>query len=414
MEKFYGKRTVGGLFAPKKTSSLVLRDADDRNGDAQFCNRLGCSGRLKYTKATQIRSPKNSKSLRPSTHSTSAKDTGRSISSTSSVVNNAKLKFPDSHRKLRSELETETLEGSSAHNEIEIQELSVSQRTNTRGFQSELREAESGIVASAKLRSSNVVSKTRNQNSFYKRPGMTNQDALPSSSSSSSGSNDQGPRGSANASRHGLRSLRTSTSAALRPGDSLSESNISKRTDIVKKKNPEREASSSGGGKNNNQRPSNSGQISNPTNGLAFPDHRRNRNLPSRRENSVASVQSRRLTNNNTRSGHPSQMNETTLSFAESSVLRRQMPRSERNLYANANSLREESFSSRSSSYSHTNNGNHDDHETTMSSADLGIARLMNHDSSRQYNMDNIAEVVYSDYSKTTLLSKMRNRRMRY
>lgn len=394
MDRLYGKRTVGGLCVPEKTSSLVLRDADNSNGDAQFCNRLGCSGRLKYTKAAQVGNPRNSKSLRPSTHSASTKEIGGRISSSSSVVNNAKIQFPDSRRKLHSGLEKKNSGSSSSHDETDFQEHGVSQRTNTRGFQSNLIEAESRIVPSVKVRSSNIISKTRIQSSLYKRPGLTNQDALPSSSSSSSGSNDQGPNGSANASRHGLRSLRTSMSAALLPGSSLSDSNISKR-DIAKKKIREREASSSGGGKNKtSERPSDGGHISNPTNGFAFPEHRRKKNLPPRRENGVASVQSRRLNNSNTRTGHPGQMNGTTLSSAESSVFRRQMPLSARNIYANANSLREESFSGGSSSYSHSNSANNDSHVTTMPSANLGIARLMNRDDSRQYNVDNIAEVL--------------------
>ncbi|KAL1802126.1 hypothetical protein ACET3Z_030773 [Daucus carota] len=394
MDRLYGKRAVGGLCVPKN-ASLVSRDADNRNGDAQFCNRLGCSGRLKYTKAAQIGSPRIPKSLRPSTRSTNAKETGGSISSTSSVVNNAKIRYPDSRRKLRSEVEKETSDSSSAQNEIEIQELTDSQRTKSRGFQSEPREAESGIVPSVKVRSSNVVSKARNPNSFYKRPGLTNQDALPSSSSSPSGSNDQGPSGSTNASRQGLRSLRTSISAALRPGSSLSESNISKKKDIVKKRSPEREASSSSRGKNKtSEQPSDGGHISNPTYGFTFPDHRRNRNLPPRRENGVTSAQSRRLPNSNTRTGHPSLVNRTILSSAEASVFRRQMPRSERNIFANANSLREEASSGGSSSYSHSSSGNYDDHVTTTPSADLGIARLVNRDGAQQYNMDNIAEVL--------------------
>ncbi|KAL8155905.1 hypothetical protein AgCh_001093 [Apium graveolens] len=390
MDRFCGKRTVGGLCVPKKSSSLVSRDADTSNGDAQFCNRLGCSGRLKYTMATQVGNPRNSKSLRPSIHSASSKETGGRISSSSSIVNSAKTKLPDSRRKLRSELETENSGSSSSHDEIEFQELSVLQRTNTRGFQSNLREAESGIVASVNVRSSTLISKTRIQNSFYKRPGLTDQDGLPRSSSSS-GSNDQGPSGSGNASKHGLRSLRSSISAALRPGTSLSESNISKRRDIVKKKIPEREASSSGGGK---IKTSERGHISNPTNGFAFSEHRRNRNLPPRRENGMASVQSRRLNNSNTRTGHPCQMNGTNLSSAESSVFRRQMPRFERNIYSNANSLREEAFSGGSSSYSHSNSASYNDHATTMPLADHGNARLVNRDGSRQYNMDNIAEVL--------------------
>lgn len=414
MDRFCGKRTVGGLCVPKKTSSLVLRDADNSNGDAQFCNRLGCSGRLKYTTATQLGNSRNSKSLRPSTHSESAKETGGHISSSSSVMNNAKIKLPDSRRKFGSELETENSGSSSSHDEIEFQEVGVSQRTNTRGFQSHIREAESGIVASVKVRSSTVISKARIQNSFYKRPGLTNQDALPRSSGSS-GSNDQGPNGSANASRQGLRSLRSSISAALRPGSSLSESNISKRRDIVKKKIPEREASSSGGGNNRtSERPSDGGHISNPTNGFAFTEHRRNRNLPPRRENIMASVQSRRLNNSSTRTGHPSQMNGTTLSSAGSSVFRRQMPRSERNIYANANSLSEEASSGGSSLFSHSNSANYNDHVTTMSSADLGNARLVNHDGSRQYNMDNIAEVISLDCFRFTFMLKIRISRMQF
>ncbi|KAK1386132.1 E3 ubiquitin-protein ligase MBR1 [Heracleum sosnowskyi] len=363
MDRFSSKRTVGRLCVPKKTSSLVLRDAaDNKNGDAQFCNRLGCSGRLNYAKAAHIGSSSKSKSWRPSTHLTTGKETGgSSSSSSSSVVNNAKIRFPDSRRKLPSKLETVTSESSSTQDEIE--ELIVAPRTNTRGSQSgEPREAESGKAASVKVGSSTMIPKARNQYTFGKRPGLANQDALASSSSSSSESNGQRVRGSAFASRHGLRNLRTSISDALRPSCSLSESNSSKR-DTMKKRNSEGESSYSGEGKKKmSGQPSDSAPISNSTNDFTFPDSRRIRNWPSR-ENGGTSVRSRRLANINIRSP----INGNIVSSAESSV----MPQSERNIPVNANSLHEEAFT-----------------------GDLGIDSLMNSDGSRHYNMDGIAEVL--------------------
>lgn len=384
MDRISGRRTVGGLCVPKKTSSLGLRDAaDNKNGDAQFCNRLGCSGRLNHTRAAQIGSSSKSKSWRPSTHLRTGKETGgSSSSSSSSVVKNAKIRFPDSRRKLPLKLETETSESSSTQDEI--QEFIVAPRTNTRVFQSEPRDAESGKVASVKVGSSTLISKARNH-AFGKRPGLANQDALASSSSSSSESNGQRMSGTAIASRHGFRNLRTSISDALRPGCSLSESNSSKR-DIMKKRNSEGESSYSGEGKKKmSGQPSNSGPISKSTNDFTFPDSRRIRNWPSR-ENGGTSVRSRRLTNINIRSP----INGSILSSAESSV----MPQSERNIPVNANLLHEEAFSGRSSIYSHPIGANYADHMTTTTSVDVGIDSLLNSDGSRRYNMDGIAEVL--------------------
>ncbi|KAL1831815.1 hypothetical protein ACET3Z_001466 [Daucus carota] len=384
MDRFSGKRTVGGLCVPKKTSSLVLTDAaDNKDREAQFCNRLGCSGRLNYTKAAQIGSTSKSKSWRPSTRLTTGKETGGSSSSTPAVVSKAKIRYPDSRRKLPSKLETETSESSSTQGDIE--EFIVAPKDNTRRYQLEPIQVESGKVASVKVGSSTMISKARNQYTYGKRPGLANQEALVSSSSSSSETNGQRLRGSDTSSRHGLRKLRTSISDALRPGCSLSESNNSKRREIVKK-NSEGESSYSGAGKKKTSgQPSDNGPISISTNEFTFPDSRRIRNWPSR-ENSVTSVRPRRLTNINIRN----QMNGSTLSSAESS----DMPQSERNIPVNANSLHEEAFSGRSSIHSHPNGANYADHMTTMTSTDLGIDSLVNSDGSRPYNMDGIAEVL--------------------
>lgn len=400
MDEYSGKRTIGGFFVPKKSSSLVLKDtADNRDGDAQFCTRLGCNGRLNYTRVAQIGSSKKPKSWRPSFRSSSGKEAIGSSSRTCSVVSNAKKSFQESRRKLSSKLETNSSKNSSAQDELEYQELTALPRTVPRGFRLELKEAETRKVTSVDVGSSTVAANARHRNSFRQKSGLTNQNALLSSSSSSSSeSTGQGERVSANASRHGLGNFRCNSISDVVPaGRTFSEPNISKRRDIVMKRSPEGESSSSVGGKKTTSGPAyDNKRISIPTNGLTFADSRRHRNLPPpNRESGVVSVRTRRSINGNIRTADSDQVNLNNLLPVETSIVMPLVPQSEISFFANIpSSLDQEAFSSRSSSYSHPTIIDNVDCMMAIISAEHDIACLMNRDGSRRYNIDSIAEVL--------------------
>ncbi|KAI5655455.1 hypothetical protein M9H77_32642 [Catharanthus roseus] len=66
MDELSGKRCVGGLVLSRKSPSLISRDiTNNSKQDAQFCNRIGCSGRLKYSKTTTVSSTEKPKYSKP-------------------------------------------------------------------------------------------------------------------------------------------------------------------------------------------------------------------------------------------------------------------------------------------------------------------------------------------------------------
>ncbi|MGI4329218.1 hypothetical protein ACR2WG_26835, partial [Klebsiella pneumoniae] len=124
MDGYSGKRTAGGLVIPKKGSGLISRDAaENKDRNAQFCNRLGCNGRLNHTKSAQKNGcSENFNSSRPF-HASSGKEIIGSSARTCSVVTNTRKSFRELRKKIPSKLEPVSSETNSVQDEPEVGNL---------------------------------------------------------------------------------------------------------------------------------------------------------------------------------------------------------------------------------------------------------------------------------------------------
>lgn len=391
MDEYSSKRARGGVTVPRKGSGLVLRDASDsRDGNAQFCDRLGCSGRLNYMKGAQIGSSEKSKLLRPSFRSSSGKEVIGSSSKTSSTASSVRKSFQGSRRKLSSKTETDSSESSSVRDESDVTELISPSRRTCSEFQSESRDDESSKVASMEVGSTGIASNTSTRKVYRQKSGLANQDnEFGSIGSSASESTGRGPREGYNAGRYGLRNLRcNSVSDVLSNGCSYSESNNGRRGDMLKKRITEGESSSSIRGKKMSEPSSHEGRIPHSMGGISISDSRPGKNSPCARESGVSSVRTHRSVGGSSRLGRFNQLQGNNSSSADSPMLTPHLPQPEI-----------QRFSADTSSSGSSSNGRPTNSDTLsiiipVTSADLGITRLVNRDGLRRYNMDGIAEVL--------------------
>ncbi|XP_059642025.1 uncharacterized protein LOC132283980 isoform X2 [Cornus florida] len=401
MDEYSGKRAVGGIAIPRKRSGLVLRDAvDNRDQNAQFCNRLGCNGRLNYGKGTQIECSEKAKSSRSCIHSSSDKEIIEGSSRGSSMVTSTRKSFQEFHRKRFSQLQPDSSETSTVQDEPEVSELIPSSEKVQTGFQCRLKDAESGKVGMTEVGSSSIASESRSQKTFQQKSRLADLDTqLGSSVPLASKRTFYGARNGASASRYGLKNLKcNSVSDVLPSGSSSSDPKLSRRKDMVKKRNPEGETSYSDRGKKMSG--SSSGLVSMSTNGITFSDSRRARNFPSSRDNGVASVRTRRSIDGNNRMMLSNQGNENNASLTRSPVGMPQMPQPEIAIGSNDASSSHQFSAEASSSYSNSYNrpSAGGSNVPSMMPIDVGEHGItlssMNHDSLRRYNMDGITEVL--------------------
>ncbi|KAJ6745256.1 E3 UBIQUITIN-PROTEIN LIGASE ATL44-RELATED [Salix koriyanagi] len=100
MDDYSGKRAGDGSLVSRKGSAHVLRDtANNRDQKAQFCNRIGCSGR-----------PNSSKG---------GKETIGSSSRTCSVITKPRNSLQVPRKKFSSQLEADSSETGSVQDEPE-------------------------------------------------------------------------------------------------------------------------------------------------------------------------------------------------------------------------------------------------------------------------------------------------------
>ncbi|KAK9279836.1 hypothetical protein L1049_013518 [Liquidambar formosana] len=405
MDDYSSKRAMDGLVVSRKGSGLVMRDtANNRYQNAQFCNRLGCSGRLNSTKGgTHNGYSEKPKSRGPSFRSLSGKEIIGSSSRTCSAVSSPRKSFRESRKKLPSQLETDSSESSSIQDEREVSELIPPCREIQKGLHPAPVDAEVGEVTSMEVGSSNIASSTRPRRDLHKRSGLGNQDLLASSVSLASKSSCQGVRHGANPSKYGLRNLRCNSIADVVPsGCSSSDLSLNRRKDLVKKRNSEGESSSSAKGKKMSGPSLADGRKSSSNHGISISDSRRARNWAPSRDNAVASVRARRSINGNPRARLSHQGNGNGLSLNGSPVVISQMTQPEVTINVNAPSSSHQISAENHSSRPNSNNrpGNTGENlcsRMPVSPEEGGITRsLMNRDNLRHYNMDGIAEVLFA------------------
>lgn len=392
MDEYSGKRAVDGLVVSRKGSSLVLREKPkNRDNNSQFCNRIGCNGRLNSVRGAQNEKARPSRSSLPS--SSSGKEIIGSSSRTCPTIGNPRKSLAEPCKKLSSHLETDSSETSSVQDEPEVSELIPTPGKIQRGLHLESKNVNSNVVEAG---SSSVAGNAKSRRNFHQKSGLRNQDNLVGSSvplgfkSTSNATN-------ASANRYGLKNLRCNSISDVVPSN-CSSSDLGRRRETVKKRNPAGESSSSARGKKMNGSPSVQNASSN--HGTTISDSRRSRNAPPNRDNGIASVRTRRSISSQSRARLSNQGSGNSLSRSESSVVMPQLSQPELpidiNTSGSSQQLSTEAPFVRPNSYSRPGSSGENLCSILPSSpADGGFTRsFMNRESLRRYNMDGIAEVL--------------------
>lgn len=405
MDDYPGRRTVDGLVVPKKGSSIVLREtANSGDQNVQFCNRLGCSGRMNSTKGTRFGSSEKPKPLRPLIRSSIGKEIVGSSSRTSFAESSLRKSCKEPRKMLSSQVETDTsVISTSLHSEPEVSELIPAPGKTQRGLQSDSEYTESGESTSKEVGSSSITSTTRKQRNLKKKSALANQVTLPGSSTSSAPKSTlQGVRHGTSASRYGLKSLRcNSISDVIPSGCSSPDSSHNRKKPIVKTRNSNGESSSFSRGKKMSGSSLEGRGNSSSTHGVSISDSSRARNWLSSNDNgNDASHRTRRSINGNPRVRLSNQGNRNNLSQIESSTITRQMAEPEIPITVNApgssRRISAENHSRSPNFYSRPGSSSDSLHSRLpVSPSEVGISRsLMNRDGFQHYNMDGIAEVL--------------------
>ncbi|KAK6274250.1 hypothetical protein POUND7_011333 [Theobroma cacao] len=396
MDGYAGKRAVDGLVVPGKRSGLILKDhVNNRERNAQFCNRIGCNGRLNSMKGTPNGCLEKAKSSRPSYRtSSSGKEIIGSSSRAYSAVSNTRKSSRNPQKKLPSQLETDSSETSSVQDEPEVSELIPPPGKIQRGLQPDSEDGDSREVTVMEVGSSSVASSTRSRRNFIQRSGLGNQDSLPSPSVTlASRSASQATR--ANASKYGLRNLKCNSISDVVPsGCSSSDSSLSRRKETVKKRNSDGEGSSSTRGKKLSGS-SLEGRNNISSHGVSISDSRRARNWPTNRDSGVASVRTQRSNSSYGRGRLPNHADGNSITLNESPVVIPQVHQSDIPIDLNA-PVSTETAATRASSYGRAGSISESLRSVMPSSpSEVGVTRSsLNLDSFQRYNMDGIAEVL--------------------
>lgn len=378
MDELSGKRCVGGLVLSRKSPSLISRDiTNNSKQDAQFCNRIGCSGRLKYSKTTTVSSTEKPKYSKPAFRSSNGKEIIGSSSSTA-----VRKSSQSSQSKMSSNLETDSSESSSIHGELDVPNIVSSTTRNKKRFQTEMREGSSTKVSLSEVGNS---SDNKSVRVFRHKPVSGCQNVQPGPSvSSSSSSSSSGAKSNSHGSKYGLKNLKcNSISDVIPQASSRSESKVNKRDGM--KRSPEGESSSSLRGTRSSSITYEERRFPLSTTGISISSPRRTR--PPSNDSSTAAARSRRSLNANTRMrfSNLENFNVTPRTQSTPNVLVLSQPDTE--IDPGVNSLSNQSNDL--SSYS-TSDSSSDDSPSIMplTSVEQGVTHAL-----RRYNLDGVAEV---------------------
>ncbi|CAA2955476.1 Hypothetical predicted protein [Olea europaea subsp. europaea] len=344
MDANSGKRAAGRVISPRKRSSVNLKDrTSDRDQNAQFCNRIGCSGRIKYSQNSKIGILDKAKCAKPSMEN--GKEITRNTSTTFSMMTSSKKSYID--------LKSSRVEFDSS---------------------------ESSVSSKSEIGSSSVSSNIRSRKVFHCKSGSCNQNTLPTSSVLSV-PNSSGLRAcnSGNGSRCSLRNLKCNSTSDVVPRSCSSSESQSSRKDVVKKRSSEGGSSSSSGWKKTNRAVSFNGRVLRSTNGISISDSRRGSWTPREDASDAASVRTQRLINGSTRTRLSSQHIGNVSRF----------PQPERPI-----EVEDHGSSSGQSSYSLSSSSG-DNLSSLMPSSYMGLdTTSLVHDALQRRDMDGIAEIL--------------------
>ncbi|KAJ8758716.1 hypothetical protein K2173_000437 [Erythroxylum novogranatense] len=387
MDDYSSKRTGHGLVVSRKATGLLRRDdANNRDQNIEFCNRIGCSGRLNSAKGIQITCPEKGRSSRPSFRSSlGGKETIGSSSRTCSALSKSRKCLPEPRKKL-SHLETDSSETSSVQEDPEVPALQG-------GLHHASNETRSHGVMSMGIGSSSLASSARSHGNFHKKSVVGNQDNLvrsPVSLASKNSIHGQHP----NSSRYGMKNIGcNSITGDVPPGSSTSVSNSSRKRDMIKKRISDGGSSSSAKGKKMNGLPVN-GHNTSFTPGVSISDSRPTRNGTTNRDSGAPSFRTRRSLGGCTRTRVSNQGSGINLSPNESHVMMPQMSQPDLSIDLTApgssNQFSMENFLTQPGSSIESFRG-----IRPSSPAEFGNNRsMLNREGFRRYNMDGIAEVL--------------------
>ncbi|XP_047974627.1 probable E3 ubiquitin-protein ligase HIP1 [Salvia hispanica] len=380
MDRTSGKRGVGGSVAPRKSYSGTAFKEAAAQGDqsSQFCNRTGCSGRVKFGQNAGTGVSDTSKYSKSSFRSSSGNEvTGKT---------NAKRSYLDSKRKV-TQVTSDPSE-TSLSTETETQEI-VSTRSSLRGYQPEPI-AKSKEVNMTEPGSSSASTSVGSQNMFRSKSRLRNRSNSPASSvPSTSRSSAQGPFNRTNGSRYGLQNLRcNSISDAIPPSCSQPES-ASVRKNFIKKRSSEGETSSSSRGRNNTASSNADMHTSPTTSGISVSDSAHSASASVEDSSGSSSTWNRRSMHVNARMRFSSRQE-----GRNGSSVREPAASFSRNDYETPFDVGDGNTSQQfsvSGSRSHRDNSSS---RTSFASAESGLSHLLNHDVLHRFNMDGIAEVL--------------------
>ncbi|KAL9338600.1 hypothetical protein Peur_067615 [Populus x canadensis] len=393
MDDYSGKRAGDRFIVSRKGSPHVLRDtANNRDQKAQFCNRIGCSGRLNSSKGTQISSEK-AKSSRPrpliSSSSSGKEKNGSPSNKAFSAISKPRNSLQEPRKKFSSQLESESSETGSGQDEVTPPSgrIKLDLRPETDG-------SGSSDITSMEAGSSGVSKSTRSHWNFHQKSGLVNPETVVGSPVSlASKSTIQGTR--LNASRFGHRNLRCNTlSDSSSSGSSSSDLNLSRRKDTFNKRICDGESSSFARGKRMIGS-SLEGRSSSSNSGISISDSRRARTGTLNRDSSAASIRSRRPLSGYTRARVANQGTGNNLSANEIPLTSQPDMSLDLNAPSSSHHFSVETSLGRPSSYSRPGSSNGSLRDIRPSSPEVSNAQsLMNRESFQRYNMVGIAEVL--------------------
>nr|XP_027079378.1 probable E3 ubiquitin-protein ligase RHG1A [Coffea arabica]XP_027079379.1 probable E3 ubiquitin-protein ligase RHG1A [Coffea arabica] len=394
MDEFSGKRHRVGVVVPRKGSRLVSRDTiDKRDQNAEFCNRLGCNGRLKYGKSNQSDCADKSKNIRPSCHSSNGKQTTRSSPETCFPINNGRKsrRDSDSFRKSLSNLDNDSAESCGVRCEPDVTEhIPLVNRNNT-VLQPDLQDSSAGKVTLTEVGSSSTGSSKKSHIVFRHKPPSGCQNPLPGPSVTSvistSNSMASGSR-NYNGSRYGLRNLRCNSISDVIPrGGSASESKV--KRDVLRKRSPEAQSSTSSSGRRGSMARSEDGHVSAFNTGISVTGSRHGRSWVSNSDSHTAPLRTRKALNSNTRIGLSNLDNRNALLTSESSSGIAQLSRPETPNSANLHSLSYQSSMEGSSNASSSCRLSARTGIMSLTPTEHGITHAL-----RRHNLNGVAEVL--------------------
>ncbi|CAI9094868.1 OLC1v1030690C1 [Oldenlandia corymbosa var. corymbosa] len=394
MDGCSGKRNRSGTVVPRRACSLVMRDSTDtKDLNSQFCNRIGCSGRLKY-RSGPLDSAEKAKFSRPSVNSSNGKEVARSSSKNCCTIARARNSAQDSPRKFSSHLES--LQSKPCFVQDESHIAKVNPRTGRgRNYQAQLqpklRASSTRLVMPGEEGSLCTGLKDASKRVPCHKPQSGCHNVPSGSSVSSTDSGISTNRNSISGSCNGSRNLKSDALSNIIPrGGSSSESRNG--SNLLKKRMPVGESSSYSRVKR--EVASSKDEHNSPsTSCTSFSIARRNRNGASTHGNIGSPIQTRRSANANSRILRSNHETVTSFPVTECQSNIPGSPRSEvcNNAY-HASSSRSSLAGSSIASSSHATPeqiGDSVPRTATLTSTEHGVAQGL-----RRHHLNGAAEVL--------------------